>query len=104
MLFRSDVETGWYGAAAALGGMSMLQLDALNRSSRHKSPFTTFRFIDSFLRHNAYYAGDDTAELWFLIAFDGAAPVGYLPLVEDPQLDLAVEPLRSPRPVPGAAV
>lgn len=55
-------------------------MDALNLASRRPCPFSTFEYIEAFVRHDEYARPRD--ELLLLAAFDeGGALVGYLPLM-----------------------
>ena len=54
------------------------EIDELNLASRQPSPFATFEYVETFLAHDEY--GTREEELLFLVAFDGARLVGYLPL------------------------
>lgn len=56
------------------------ELDALNRASRHKSPFSTFAFVENYCRHDTYYPGDRHAEPWILIAMERGEPIGCVAL------------------------
>ncbi|MBI5547379.1 MAG: GNAT family N-acetyltransferase [Deltaproteobacteria bacterium] len=56
------------------------QLAELNRASRQKSPFTTLEFFENYLQHDEFYVVGKDLEVWFLIAFEAGAPVGYLAL------------------------
>ncbi len=53
-------------------------MTALNLASRRPCPFSTFEYLEHFLRFDEY--GATEAELLFLAAFEGPALVGYLPL------------------------
>lgn len=53
-------------------------MTALNLASRRPCPFSTFEYLEHFLRFDEYGASE--SELLFLAAFEGDALVGYLPL------------------------
>lgn len=59
------------------------RLDALNLASRRPSPFDTFAYIQAYLAHDEFPVAGQ--RLLFLVAFDGAEPVGWLPLRRVPQ-------------------
>jgi len=53
-------------------------LDELNRISRRPSPFDSLAFLEALLTHDEYARAGQS--MLFLIAFDGATPVGWLAL------------------------
>ena len=55
------------------------ELDALNRASRQKDPFSSVGFLESYTRCDPRASNADS-EPWFLIAFERGMPAGYLPL------------------------
>jgi CelD/BcsL family acetyltransferase involved in cellulose biosynthesis len=54
------------------------RLDALNLASRRPSPFDTFAYLQAFCAHDEHAVPGQ--EPLLLVAFDGDAPVGFLPL------------------------
>jgi hypothetical protein len=56
------------------------ELEALSLVSRRKDPFSTLGFIKNNAAHPDWYPGDKDAQLWFLLAVEHGAPVGYLAL------------------------
>jgi hypothetical protein len=71
-----------YGSLAEVAPLAP-RLDALNLASRRPSPFDTFAYIEAFAAHDEFAAPGQ--RLLFLVAFDGDAPVGFLPLRRVPQ-------------------
>lgn len=59
------------------------RLDALNLASRRPSPFGTFAYMQAFTAHDEFATPGQ--ELLLLVAFDGDAPVGFLPLRKVPE-------------------
>jgi CelD/BcsL family acetyltransferase involved in cellulose biosynthesis len=64
------------------------ELDALNRASRRPSPFDTFTYLETFVAHDEFERPGQ--RILLLVAFDGASPVGYLPLRRVPERLLGV--------------
>lgn len=64
------------------------QLDALNLASRRPSPFDTFAYLEAFSAHDEHAVPGQ--EPLLLVAFDGDAPVGFLPLRKVPRRVLGV--------------
>ncbi|HEY3449730.1 MAG TPA: GNAT family N-acetyltransferase [Myxococcales bacterium] len=56
------------------------QLAKLHRSSPRQSPFTTLEFYEAYLAHDEFLQEGVDLQVWFLVAFEGGAPVGYLAL------------------------
>lgn len=56
------------------------EINALNRVSYRPDPFSTFEFLENFLRHDEFYPGGAGLDLWLLTAFEAGRLVGYLPL------------------------
>lgn len=55
-------------------------LNAINLSSSRPDPFSTLEFYQHYFLYDEYYPGGRGFELWFLVAFRGANPVGYVAL------------------------
>jgi len=70
------------------------QLALLHRSSARQSPFTTLEFYEAYLAHDEFLRQGVDLEVWFLLAFESGAPVGYLALRRT--LD-GVGPLKAPK-------
>jgi hypothetical protein len=56
------------------------EMDELNRTTGRKSPFSTFEFIENFVRHDEFFPDGLGRELWFLAAFEQGRLLGYLPM------------------------
>ncbi len=55
-------------------------IDALNRQSARPDPFSTFAYLQTYLRHDEHHPSGQGMGLWFLAAFRDGQLVGYLPL------------------------
>lgn len=56
------------------------QVNALNCASSCPDPFSTFEFLENYLRHNEDHPQGQGLRLWFLAAFDGRGLAGYMVL------------------------
>ncbi len=55
-------------------------IDALNRLSARPDPFSTFSYLQTYLRHDEHHPSGQGMGLWFLCAFRDERLVGYLAL------------------------
>lgn len=55
-------------------------IDALNRLSVRPDPFSTFAYLQTYLRHDEHHPSGQGMGLWFLAAFRDGQLIGYLPL------------------------
>lgn len=56
------------------------QVNALNCASPCPDPFSTFEFLENYLRHNEDHPQGQGLRLWFLAAFDERGLAGYMVL------------------------
>lgn len=56
------------------------ELSALHAASAPRSPFTTLEFYEAYLAHDEFLREGADLQVWFLVAFEAGAPVGYLAL------------------------
>src|SRR5574342_242507 len=68
------------------------RLDELNLASRRPSPFATFGYLRTYLEFDEHACAGSTPLL--LVAFDGAGPVGFLPLRTAPVRTLGLAATR----------
>ncbi|MHB8535631.1 MAG: GNAT family N-acetyltransferase [Sulfuricaulis sp.] len=56
------------------------EVNALNRASTRPDPFSTFEFLENYLRNDGCFPGGQGARLWFLAAFFDGRLIGYVVL------------------------
>jgi hypothetical protein len=56
------------------------EINRVNFTSRQHCPFSTYEYIDHYVRHNEYFSDGQYREIWFLTAFEDGRLIGYLPL------------------------
>lgn len=61
------------------------EVNSLNRAGARPDPFSTFEFLENFLRHDEFFTRGQGLRLWFLAAFDAGRLVGYMALKQTTQ-------------------